>query len=96
MLTLNSIIQRNPEIIAAEADKDIIMVSIATGHYYGLTDVAREIWDAIEYPKKVSDLVDELTTIYQVDLSSCEEQTFSFLEALLEEGLLKVKDGTTD
>ena len=29
MLTLNSIIQRDPEIIAAEADQDLIMVSIA-------------------------------------------------------------------
>ena len=52
MLTLNSIIQREPEVIAAEADQDLIMVSIATGHYYGISDVAREIWDAIERPKR--------------------------------------------
>ena len=44
MLTLNSIIQREPEIIAAEADQDLIMVSVATGHYYGLSDVgARDL-----------------------------------------------------
>ena len=48
MLTLNSIIQRDPEVIAAEADQDLVMVSIATGYYYGVSDVAREIWDAIE------------------------------------------------
>ena len=92
MLTLDSIIQRDPEIIAAEADKDLIMVSIATGSYYGLSDVARAIWDAIERPKKISDLIDDLTTSYQIDSLSCEEQTLSFLEALLNEGLLQVKD----
>ena len=68
MLTLNSIIQRDPEIIAAEADQDLIMVSVATGYYYGLSDVAREIWDAIERPKRISDLIDDLTANYQIDL----------------------------
>ena len=94
MLTLNSIIQRSPEVIAAEADQDLIMVSVATGHYYGASDVAREIWDAIERPKKVSDLVHDLTTSYHIDAASCEDQTLSFLNALLEEGLVRVKDGT--
>ena len=94
MLTLNSIIQRDPEIIAAEADQDLIMVSIASGCYYGLSDVAREIWDAIEHPKRVSDLVGGLAASYDVNPSLCEEQTLSFLEALLDEGLLQVKDGS--
>lgn len=92
MLTLNSIIQRDPEVITAEADQDLIMVSIATGHYYGLSDVAREIWEAIETPKRISDLVADLNASYQVDSNSCEEQTLSFLKALLDEHLLQVKD----
>jgi hypothetical protein len=94
MLTLNSIIQRDPEVLGAEADQDLIMVSIATGHYYGVSDVAREIWDAIETPKRVADLVDDLTARYNIGRGSCEEQTLSFLEALLGEGLLQVKDET--
>jgi hypothetical protein len=94
MLTTNSIIQRDTEVVAAEADQDLIMVSIATGYYYGLSNVAREIWDAIERPKKVSDLVHDLTTVYHIDAASCEDQTLSFLNALLEEGLVRVKDGT--
>jgi Coenzyme PQQ synthesis protein D (PqqD) len=92
MLTMNAVVQRDSEVIAAEADRDLIMVSVATGHYYGVSDVAREIWEAIERPKRVSDLVKDLTTSYQIDSSLCEEQTLSFLEALLGEGLLRVKD----
>ena len=94
MLTLNSIIQRDPDIIAAEADQDLIMVSVATGYYYGISDVAREIWVAIERPKMVSDLINDLTAGYDnIDRFSCEEETLSFLKALLDEGLLQVKDG---
>jgi hypothetical protein len=94
MLTLNAIIQRNSEVIAAEVDQDLIMVSVVTGHYYGVSDVAREIWDTIEQPKRISDLVNDLTASYNIDPASCEEQTLSFLEALLNEGLLQVEDAT--
>ena len=93
MLTLNSIIQRDPDVITAQADQDLIMVSIASGYYYGLSDVAREIWDAIERPRRISHLIGDLTTNYQIDSFSCEQQTVSFLEALLDEGLLKVENG---
>jgi hypothetical protein len=93
-LNLNCIVQRDPEIIAAEADQDLVMVSIANGSYYGVSDVARAIWDAIEHPKKVSDLIDDLTSTYNVDRSKCEEETLLFLGDLLAEHLLQVTDGS--
>ena len=92
-LNLDCIVQRDPDVIAAEADQDLVMVSIANGFYYGVSDVAREIWEAIERPKKISDLIDDLAATYNVDRSSCEEQTLSFLEDLLTERLLQVRDG---
>jgi hypothetical protein len=92
MLTLNAIIQRDPDVIAAEADQDLIMVSVATGHYYGVSDVAREVWNAIERPQRVADLLDDLASSYGMDRGLCQVQTLSFLEDLLAEGLLRVKD----
>ena len=69
------------------------MVNIASGSYYGVSDVARAIWEAIEHPKKVSDLVDDLTSAYNVDRSKCEEETLLFLGDFLTERLLQVRDG---
>jgi Coenzyme PQQ synthesis protein D (PqqD) len=91
-LKLDSIVQRDADVIGAEADQDIVMVSIANGAYYGVSHVAREIWEAVENPKKISDLIGDLTTSYNIDQSLCEEQTLSFLEDLLAEGLLQVRD----
>jgi len=92
-LSLDCTIQRDPDVIAAKVGEDIMMVSIANGFYYGVSDVAREIWEAIERPKKISDLIDDLAGSYNVDRSLCEEQTLSFLDSLLTERLLQVKDG---
>jgi len=93
MLNVDCIVQRDLEVLAAEAGQDLVMVSIANGLYYGVSDVAREIWGAIERPKKISDLIDHLIATHNVDRSKCEEETLSFLEDLLTEGLLQVKDG---
>jgi Coenzyme PQQ synthesis protein D (PqqD) len=93
MLNLNCVVHRDPDVIAAEADRDLVMVSIANGLYYGVSDVAREIWEAIERPKKVSDLVDDLAGTFNIDRTTCEQEILSFLEDLRAEGLLKVSDG---
>jgi hypothetical protein len=92
-LSLNSTVQRDPEMLAAEADDDLIMVSIANGSYYAVSEVARAIWEAIERPTKVSDLIDGLAATYDVDRSTCERETLSFLGELLTERLLQVRDG---
>ncbi len=92
-LNRNSVVQRDPEIIAAEADQDLVMVSVANGSYYGVSNVARAIWEKIEHPIKVSALVNDLTSVYNVDQEKCEEETLLFLGDLLAERLLQVRDG---
>ena len=94
MLNLDSVVQRSSDVMAAEAGQDLVMVSIANGLYYGVSDVAREVWEAIEHPKKISDLIDDLVATYHVDRPKCQQQTLSFLEDLRTEGLLQVKNGS--
>ena len=90
-LSLNSVVQRDPSVIAAAAGEDVVMVNVDKGEYYGVSDVAREIWDAIESPKKVSDLIEGLATNYDVERSLCEKETLLFLEELLTERLLRIE-----
>ena len=87
---LDCTVQRDPNVIAAEADRDLVMVSISSGFYYGVSDVAREIWEAIERPVRVSELVDYLMENYGVDRAACENETLKFLEDLLENNLIKI------
>jgi len=92
-LNLDCIVQRDPNILSAIVDNDLVMVSVTSGYYYGLSDVAREIWESIERPKKISKIVSGLLKRYVVDHSTCLEQTLLFIETLSEEGLLRVING---
>jgi hypothetical protein len=92
-LSLQSVIQREPGIVAAEAGEDVVMVSIENGQYYGVSQVARAIWEAIERPITVSDLINYLIMYYNVDSLTCEKDTLAFLEQLAAERLLQVVHG---
>ena len=94
-MTTDCVVERGPDIIGAEVDQDLVMVSVENGFYYGTSNVGREIWEAIEQPKKVSDLIEELTASYNVDPEVCKEQTLSFLEQLLAENLVRVKNASS-
>jgi hypothetical protein len=90
-LSLDCVVQRDPDVFSAEADQDLIMVSVANESYYGVSNVARSIWEAIEHPKRISDLIDDLTANHNVDRCACEEEVLSFLEDLRTERLLLVR-----
>jgi|SRR6476619_4116723 Coenzyme PQQ synthesis protein D (PqqD) len=94
-LSADCVIERSSDVISAEVDQDLVMVSIDKGFYYGTSNVGREIWESIERPKKVEDLIEELAARYEVDPKTCEEQTLAFLEQLLAEALIKVKNASS-
>lgn len=93
-LITSDIVERDPEVFAAAAGRDVVMVRIASGSYYGVSDVAQEIWKALERPTRVSDLIASLSMAYDVDETTCEAETLAFLETLLSENLLRVTDGS--
>ena len=89
---LHTVVQRDPEIIGAEAGEDIVMVSIANGKYYAVADVAKEIWRSVQQPISVSALIDRLMEKYKVDREECERDTLRFLNQLLSERLLVMRN----
>ena len=95
ILKLDSVVQRRSDLMSADVDEDVVMVNVETGFYYAASDVAREIWEAIARPTKISDLIDDLTATHDVERSECQEQTVTFLETMLAERLLQVSDGPT-
>ena len=90
-LTLQHIIMRNPDMLASAMDEEIVMMSIQRGEYYGLDKVGSRIWNLIEKPICVNDMITLLLDEYEIDRENCEKDVLEFLEELLEKGLVKNK-----
>ncbi|MDQ0198798.1 lasso peptide biosynthesis PqqD family chaperone [Neobacillus ginsengisoli] len=78
--------------IVSDMGGEKVMLSVKNGKYYNLGGIGGDIWDLIEEKKSVNQLVSTLLTDYEVDQSECEKQVISFLELLLNEGLIEISD----
>jgi hypothetical protein len=51
--------------------------------------VGGRVWELIEHPITIDQLIRSLLIEYDVEQSECEEQVIGFLELLMKEGLIQ-------
>lgn len=90
-ITTNTVISQIEEIVTTDIDGETVMMSIENGEYYGLDDIGSRIWELIEHPVKVSDLIDTLLERFDVDRETCEIDVLKFLNELNEDRILEVE-----
>ena len=88
ILTPETIIQRNKEILTSDLDGEKVMMSIKRGEYYGLGKTGTFIWDNIDEPIKINDLVAMITEKYNVDKNQCLVDISPFITDLIEKELI--------
>ncbi|MBN1187693.1 MAG: lasso peptide biosynthesis PqqD family chaperone [Bacteroidales bacterium] len=88
ILSLQSIIKRNPEMISSDMDGETVMMSMENGEYYGLDPIGSRIWAIIENETKIEDLIIQLLDEFEVEREQCEEETLSFINDLSGKNLL--------
>lgn len=79
---------RNSNLVAADMDGDMVMMSIEHGTYFGLTGIAPQIWAALEQPKTASELVQELLPQFDVAADVLRGDIDAFLNDMRQNGLL--------
>ncbi len=83
-------LMRNKEILSTDLDGEIGMLHIESGNYYSLDHVSSEIWNLLEEPLEVRQLIDRLLELYDIDEETCTQQTLEFLTTMHELGLISI------
>ena len=89
-LTPETVIQRKPGLLFNEIDGEIVMLSVANSEYYGMDKVGSRIWELIENPVILKDLINTLLNEYNVGKEQCSIETLTFLEKLWNKKLINV------
>jgi hypothetical protein len=82
-VNLQSVVSRNPEIIHSAMDGEVVMMSVDQGLFFGIDTIGTHIWNLLETPVKVEDLIEKLVASYDVERSVCENDTLVFLNDML-------------
>ena len=63
---INEKYQRNPNLITSKIENEVIMMSEDMEKYFGMNIVANQIWDILDSPKYIDNIVDELLLDYNI------------------------------
>jgi hypothetical protein len=95
---VKSTVSRHSSVVAAkdqvssDLGKEVAILDLKAGVYYGLDDVGAQVWNLIQRPRTVNEIRDILLEKYDVERERCERDLLALLRRLAAEGLIEVKD----
>jgi hypothetical protein len=94
IITTNTIIQRNKEIIYSDMDGETIMMSVEHGTYYGLDETATRIWGLLDQALSLDQLCEQLCSEYAVSEVDCLKETLTFLEEMAQHHVIQTSESS--
>lgn len=82
-------LQRNEHILCSPVGEEMLMLGVEQGGYFVLSPVTARIWEMLESPKRVSDLVAVLEQEYDVAPEVCRTEVIDVLQGLANQGLVQ-------
>lgn len=75
-------------ILTAQMGEELGMMDVEAGRYYLLDDIGARIWELLEFPTTMKDLVTTLMAQYEVPEEQCRKDLEAFIGAMVEKGLV--------
>jgi hypothetical protein len=94
IITLNSIVSIADEQISSDLAGEAIILDLKSGVYYSLDLIGARIWELMEVPRKVSELVEILVAEYEVSQTQCLRDVTVLLTDLEANNLIKIYEET--
>ena len=61
----DTLIRRNPELLAADMDGETVMMDMQNGNYYGVNTVGTYIWELLENEQRFNTVLDAVMTHFE-------------------------------
>jgi Coenzyme PQQ synthesis protein D (PqqD) len=91
-MTSDSVIIRQRDTLTAALDDSLILLGIKAGSYFDLNRTAAGIWQLLDTPRRIGDIVELLLQQYDTDRSTVNQDVIAFLQLLKDRRLIRVLD----
>ena len=91
-LSLGSIVVASRDQVSTALADEAVVLGMKDGVYYGLDPVGARIWQMVEQPITLREVVDALVREYEVDRERCAVDVLAFARDLADRGLLELQD----
>ena len=80
------------DVVSCDLDGEAAILNLENGVYYGLDPIGAKIWNLIQKPRVLNEIVEMIFSEYDVDKNRCKSDIFDLIEDLLDNGLVKVNE----
>jgi hypothetical protein len=91
-ITKQSKITVTPDQVSSEVSGEIIILHVKDGMYFGLNDVGAVVWQAIQTPRRVDEIVNTMVEQFEVDRDTCETDLLALLEQMAAAKLVSIEN----
>ena len=90
LLTSQTELTRNQSLLSSEIDEDLIMMDGSQNSYFCLNPVGKTIWNFLDKPQTYANLLTQLTYVYDIDVTQCQQDIGPFLKEMFSHQLIQV------
>ncbi|AWI06377.1 lasso peptide biosynthesis PqqD family chaperone [Clostridium drakei] len=90
IISIDDVITQKLGLDSTYMDDEIVMMDISKGKYYGFNSVGSRVWEIIERPISIKEVVSILIKEFDVDAKTCEDTVLTFLNGLYNESLITI------
>ena len=87
---LKTFVRAAPETLVANVDNEIALLSLPVGRYFGLNMSGACVWEMIQQPITVENLLSRMLQRFDVEESTCQCDLLELLERMNAAGLIEV------
>jgi len=90
-ITLETTISRADGFTTAPVQDELMMLNVEQGAYYSLDPIAAEIWNMLDGPLSVNEIIENLVKRYDVSPEQCQTDVLAFLGEMHGNGMILIK-----
>lgn len=91
-VTIDSIIVVADDVVSCDLDGEAAILNIKDGIYYGLDPIGAKIWNLIQKPKRINEIIQVIIEEYDVKTEECQRDIIELIEQLLSNDLVKINE----
>jgi hypothetical protein len=78
--------------LANDYPREVVILDLKSGTYFELQEVGARVWDLLQRPRVVGEIINVLLDEYEVETPECESQVCALLDDMAARGLIEIRD----
>ncbi|OQX59381.1 MAG: coenzyme PQQ biosynthesis protein PqqD [Helicobacteraceae bacterium 4484_230] len=89
-MDMNQKIKIADSVFAQEVDNEMVLLDMNSENYFGLDEVGKDIWNAMQQTGTLQEVHDAMLEIYDVEEDVLKRDIEVFVDKLLQSGLIEL------